>query len=220
MATATRSSTRRIQLPSARTTGSDYVCESKKEHWIRHNGVERLVYTQLVGAVGQGGSREVRLRRGAHHAATATQPPVCGPSRCQKSWRVSLCPSQNIIASSTGTAKAVRKVIPKLGYTDGEIVFTTALLSRLPTTLQQSCSRDDCKLVCSSSQNQPPSVTPELIEFQQVMHVPPKSRRSWSANTCSACSTCVRGHALADDSRSRPWNWLSSLRVHFATSSL
>merc|ERR1711915_1011541 len=78
------------------------------------------------------------------HATTATQETVDGPSG--KDWRGG---QQNIIPSSTGAAKAVGKVIPKL---DGKL---TGMAFRVPTPdvsvvdltvrLEKECSYDDIK---------------------------------------------------------------------------
>merc|ERR1712066_1101937 len=61
------------------------------------------------------------------HAMTATQLTVDGPSRGGKDWRGGRCASQNIIPSSTGAAKAVRKCLPAV---NGKL---TGMAFRVPT---------------------------------------------------------------------------------------
>merc|ERR1711915_232839 len=61
------------------------------------------------------------------HALTANQLSVDGPSRGGKDWRAGRCASQNIIPASTGAAKAVGKVYPKV---NGKL---TGMAFRVPT---------------------------------------------------------------------------------------
>lgn len=90
------------------------------------------------------------IRRGLMttvHAATATQRTVDGPS--SKDWRGGRGILENIIPSSTGAAKAVGKVIPKLNKkltgmafrvptSDVSVVDLTVELNQ-PTTYQDIC---------------------------------------------------------------------------------
>lgn len=61
------------------------------------------------------------------HAMTANQLSVDGPAKGGKDWRAGRCASQNIIPSSTGAAKAVGVVLPKL---NGKL---TGMAFRVPT---------------------------------------------------------------------------------------
>jgi len=61
------------------------------------------------------------------HAMTANQLSVDGPSKGGKDWRAGRCASQNIIPASTGAAKAVGKVLPKM---NGKL---TGMAFRVPT---------------------------------------------------------------------------------------
>jgi glyceraldehyde 3-phosphate dehydrogenase len=61
------------------------------------------------------------------HSTTATQLPVDGPSRGGKDWRAGRAASINLIPSTTGAAKAVGEVIPKL---KGKL---TGMAFRVPT---------------------------------------------------------------------------------------
>ena len=61
------------------------------------------------------------------HSTTATQLPVDGPSRGGKDWRAGRAASANLIPSTTGAAKAVGEVIPKL---KGKL---TGMAFRVPT---------------------------------------------------------------------------------------
>lgn len=61
------------------------------------------------------------------HAMTANQLTVDGPAKGGKKWRAGRCASQNIIPSTTGAAKAVGVVIPKL---NGKL---TGMAMRVPT---------------------------------------------------------------------------------------
>merc|ERR1711875_99387 len=91
------------------------------------------------------------------HATTATQKTVDGPSG--KDWRGGRGAQQNIIPSSTGAAKAVGKVIPKL---DGKL---TGMAFRVPTPdvsvvdltvrLDKECSYEDIKKAMKDAANGP-----------------------------------------------------------------
>lgn len=61
------------------------------------------------------------------HAMTANQLTVDGPSKGGKDWRAGRGASQNVIPSTTGAAKAVGKVLPKL---NGKL---TGMAFRVPT---------------------------------------------------------------------------------------
>lgn len=61
------------------------------------------------------------------HATTATQLPVDGPSKGGKDWRAGRAASTNLIPSTTGAAKAVGEVIPRL---KGKL---TGMAFRVPT---------------------------------------------------------------------------------------
>jgi len=61
------------------------------------------------------------------HAMTANQLSVDGPAKGGKDWRAGRCASQNIIPASTGAAKAVGVVLPKL---NGKL---TGMAFRVPT---------------------------------------------------------------------------------------
>jgi len=92
------------------------------------------------------------------HATTATQKTVDGPSG--KDWRGGRGAQQNIIPSSTGAAKAVGKVIPKL---EGKL---TGMAFRVPTPdvsvvdltvrLEKECSYDDIKAVVKKAASEGP----------------------------------------------------------------
>jgi len=92
------------------------------------------------------------------HATTATQKTVDGPSG--KDWRGGRGAQQNIIPSSTGAAKAVGKVIPKL---DGKL---TGMAFRVPTPdvsvvdltvrLGKECSYDEIKAVMKKAATEGP----------------------------------------------------------------
>jgi len=92
------------------------------------------------------------------HATTATQKTVDGPSG--KDWRGGRGAQQNIIPSSTGAAKAVGKVIPKL---EGKL---TGMAFRVPTPdvsvvdltvrLGKECSYDDIKAVVKKAASEGP----------------------------------------------------------------
>jgi len=92
------------------------------------------------------------------HATTATQKTVDGPSG--KDWRGGRGAQQNIIPSSTGAAKAVGKVIPKL---DGKL---TGMAFRVPTPdvsvvdltvrLGKECSYDDIKAAMKKAATEGP----------------------------------------------------------------
>jgi glyceraldehyde 3-phosphate dehydrogenase len=87
------------------------------------------------------------------HAATATQKTVDGPS--MKDWRGGRGILENLIPSSTGAAKAVGKVIPKL---NGKL---TGMAFRVPTSdvsvvdltveLEKEASYDDIKAAMKSA---------------------------------------------------------------------
>ncbi|CAL4149347.1 unnamed protein product [Meganyctiphanes norvegica] len=92
------------------------------------------------------------------HATTATQKTVDGPSG--KDWRGGRGAQQNIIPSSTGAAKAVGKVIPKL---DGKL---TGMAFRVPTPdvsvvdltvrLEKECTYDEIKAVMKAAASEGP----------------------------------------------------------------
>jgi len=92
------------------------------------------------------------------HATTATQKTVDGPSG--KDWRGGRGAQQNIIPSSTGAAKAVGKVIPKL---DGKL---TGMAFRVPTPdvsvvdltvrLGKECTYDEIKAVVKKAASEGP----------------------------------------------------------------
>merc|ERR1712216_517216 len=89
------------------------------------------------------------------HAMTANQLTVDGPSRGGKDWRAGRCAGYNIIPSSTGAAKAVGKVIPKL---QGKL---TGMAFRVPTAdvsvvdltvrLEKSATYDEIKAVIKNA---------------------------------------------------------------------
>merc|ERR1712219_5550 len=91
------------------------------------------------------------------HATTATQKTVDGPSG--KDWRGGRGAAQNIIPSSTGTAKAVGKVIPEL---NGKL---TGMAFRVPTPdvsvvdltvrLKKSATYDEIKHVIQAVSKDP-----------------------------------------------------------------
>jgi len=92
------------------------------------------------------------------HATTATQKTVDGPSG--KDWRGGRGAQQNIIPSSTGAAKAVGKVIPKL---DGKL---TGMAFRVPTPdvsvvdltvrLGKECTYDEIKACVKKAASEGP----------------------------------------------------------------
>lgn len=84
------------------------------------------------------------------HSTTATQLPVDGPSRGGKDWRAGRAASLNLIPSTTGAAKAVGEVIPKL---KGKL---TGMAFRVPTL--------DVSVVDLTFRTEKPALYEDLIQ--------------------------------------------------------
>merc|ERR1712050_793950 len=103
------------------------------------------------------------------HAITATQLTVDGPSRGGKDWRGGRCASQNIIPSSTGAAKAVGKVLPKL---NGKL---TGMAFRVPTP--------DVSVVDLTCRIEKPAKYDEIVaKIKEAAEGPMRGVLGWTAD--------------------------------------
>jgi len=108
------------------------------------------------------------------HAMTATQLTVDGPSRGGKDWRGGRCASENIIPSSTGAAKAVGKVLPKL---NGKL---TGMAFRVPTP--------DVSVVDLTCRLEKPAKYAEIVAaIKEAAAGPMKGVLAWTEDEVVSC---------------------------------